>query len=202
MLGAAALLLSACSEGQVTHPTPAATLPVFNVPTLPPIGYNHRYGNSPLAAADAFAMERSLFSIQQYWEVALRDTPVEPGNVNAADPQALKSARAGITSVLMVIASESLPTLRALLLRGDGGQKAYFIDLVGALRAEGYTGLTNVSVLVYFGEQDHHATLSWTPETGYSYTIFDNDLNGRLTKPLPSSTPFTSVSTPVPTPAH
>ena len=190
LFAAATLLLSACSEAQVTHPTPVPTLPVFDVPTLPPIGYNHRYGNSPVAAADAFNLERSLFAMKQYWEVALRDSPVPAGYVDAANPDLLKAARARITAVLVVIASESLPTLRALVLSGDAGQKAYCVGLLDRLRAEGYTGLTSASVVVYFGEQDRHASLTWTPADGYAYTIYDNNLNGALTRPFRSATPF------------
>ena len=184
LLGAGTLLLSACSEAQVTHPTAVPTLPVFNVPTLPPIGYNHR------AVADAFALERSLFSVQQYWEVALRDTPVPAGYVDAANPDALKAARATISAVLLVIASESLPTLRALVLSGNDGQKAYCVGLLDRLRAEGYSGLSSATVIVYFGEQDRHASLTWTPAAGYAYTIYDNNLNGALTRSAPSATPF------------
>jgi len=184
-----ALALSACSEASVTHatPTPAAT---FAVPTLPPIGFNHRYGNNPVAAADAFALERAEFARKEYWEVAIRADPFSAGYTDTTDPAATKAARAKFASVLMVIASESLPTLRSLVALGNDGQQAYCERLVDDLRAQGYSGLTSATVLVFFGETDRHAQLTWSPKLGYMYSIYDNNLNGTLTKPIPTATPF------------
>lgn len=195
MAVAGAALLSGCSEAQVTHP-PSPTPQGFAVPTLPPIGFNHRFGNNPVAAADGFALERAEFARKEYWEVAVRADPNVAGYTDTTDPAATKSARAKFTSVLMVIASESLPTLRAMVELGDAGQQAYCERLFEELRADGYSGLTSGSVLVFFGESDRHAQLTWSPAAGYKYVIYDNNLNGALTRPIPSATPF---STP---PAH
>jgi hypothetical protein len=184
-----ALLLSACDEAQVTTP-PAATQTPFVIGSLPPIGFNHRYGNNPVSAADAFQMERALYARREYWEVGLRTEPVQAGYVPETDPAASQAARARATSVLMIVASESLPTLRALLLRGNAGQQAYCEGLVDQLRARGYTGLTQVTLDVYFGETDRHATLTWSRASGYTYVIHDNNLNGALLTPIPSLTPF------------
>ena len=181
-------LLSACSEAQVTHP-PASSQTPFQLGSLPPIGYNHRYGNNPVAAADGFALERSLYAQKQFWEVGLRTDPANAGFVEETDPTATKAARAGFTGVLMIIASESLPTLRALVALGDKGQQAYCQHLLDTLRGEGYTGLTTATVLVFFGESDRHASLNWTPQ-GSKYTIYDNNLNGALNTPIPTATLF------------
>jgi len=184
-----ALALSACSEAAVTHATPKPAL-TFAVPTLPPIGFNHRYGNNPVAAADAFATERAEYARKEYWEVAIRADPYTAGFTDTTDPAATRVARASFTKLLMVIASESVPTLRAMVLLGDKGQQAYCQRFVDDLRALGYTGLTSASVLVFFGEADRHAQLTWSAQAGYAYTIYDNNLNGALTRPIPTATPF------------
>jgi hypothetical protein len=183
-------VLAGCSEAQVTQQQPAATATPFVLTTLPPIGFNHRYGNNPVAAADAFALERKLFAQRAYWEVGVRTEPPSAGYAVETDPNATKAARAKFTDMFVVIASESVPTLRNLLLAGDAGQQAYCQDIVEQLRALGYTGLAKVNVSVYFGETDRHATLDWTPSTGYIYKILDNNLNGALLTPIPSATPF------------
>jgi hypothetical protein len=47
---------------------------------LPPIGYNHRYGNNPVSAKDGFALERALFASRIFWEVAVKADPDSAGN--------------------------------------------------------------------------------------------------------------------------
>jgi hypothetical protein len=188
---ACAALLSGCSEAEVTH-QPATTATPFVISTLPPIGYNHRYGNNPVAAADAFALERKLYAQKQYWEVGLRTDPAQAGYVLETDPNATSTARAKATDMLVIIASESLPTLRSLVALGDAGQKTYCAALVDQIRALGYTGITKVDMSIYFGESDRHATLTWTTAGGYSFQILDNNLNGALLTPIPTATPFTT----------
>jgi len=193
LIGAAlcAAVLSACSgEAVVTHPTPEASQTPIVLTTLPPIGFNHRYGNNPVAASDAFAMERRLFAQKQYWEVGLRTDPAQAGFVDEGDAVATASARAKSTDMLLILASESLPTLRALLVAGDAGQQQYCQDLVEQLRTQGYTGLRKVNLVVFFGESDRHAELDWSPGAGYSFKVLDNNLNGALLTPIPTATPF------------
>lgn len=193
---AAAALLSACSEAQVTRPTPAASATPIVIATLPPIGFNHRYGNNPVTAADAFAMERTLFAQKQYWEVGLRGDPAQAGYVEETDTQQAAAARAKFTNIFLVVASESLPTLRALVELGNAGQQKYCEGFVDQLRAQGYTGLKTATVAVFFGESDRHATLTWSSAAGYSYQILDNNLNGALLTPPPTATPFVAPPTP------
>jgi hypothetical protein len=190
------LLLAGCSgEARVTHATPAASSTPIVLTTLPPIGFNHRYGNNPVAAADAFAMERNLYAQKAYWEIGLRADPAEAGFVDESDPVAAGKARAKFTDMLMVMASESLPTLRALLQSGDAGQQKYCEGLVEQLRTQGYTGLQKVTVAVFFGESDRHADLTWDPKSGYAFKILDNNLNGALLTPIPTATPFVTPVT-------
>lgn len=185
------LLLAACDEAQVSHQAPSTQTP-FVISTLPPIGYNHRYGNNPVAAADAFALERALYTRREFWEIGLRAEPQSAGYVDETDLAATQAARGKFTGVSMIVASESLPTLRALLARGDAGQQTYCEGLVDQLRARGYSGLQSITLTVFFGEADRHATLTWTAAAGYRYTILDNNLNGALLTPIPTTTPFTT----------
>lgn len=187
---AAAVALSACSEASVTHATPAPSITPIVIATLPPIGFNHRYGNNPVTAADAFAMERQLFARQQYWEVGLRADPATAGYVDESDVSAAAAARAKFTNLFLVIASESLPTLRALLTGGNAGQQQYCEQLVEQFRSMGYSGLQTATVAVFFGESDQHARLTWSKAGGYAFTVLDNNLNGALLTPVPSATPF------------
>jgi hypothetical protein len=189
-LAALAGLLSGCSEAQVARTTPVASATPIVLATLPPIGFNHRYGNNPVAAADAFALERKLFSQKEYWEVGLRADPAAAGFVDESDPNATAAARGRFSTIFVILASESLPTLRALLAGGDAGQQQYCQQLVDGLRTQGYTGLQNVTMAVFFGENDRHADLTWSRGGGYTFKILDNNLNGALQTPIPTATPF------------
>ena len=176
-------------------PTPVPTA----APTLPPIGFNHRYGNSPVAAGDGFDLERQLFAGKQFWEAALATRPERSGYVDRSDPAAVTAARAGASQLIMVFATEALATVRGFLAPGDDGQRQYLIDRVEALRAKGYSGLKSVTFYVYFGETHRHSELDWTPAAGYTYRIFDNNSLGIT---LPSATPFQSLpGLPTDTPA-
>jgi len=196
LLGAV-LLLAGCSEVQVETPTAAPPTPSA-LPTLPPIGFNHRYGNNPIASADAFAMERKLFAQKQYWEVAIATQPAEVGYVVLTDVAGTARARPKLNALTLVLATESLATIKELLTGGDPAQQAYCVSLLDQLRGTGYNNLSSATVDVYFGEQDRHAELSWTPASGYSYKIFDNDLRG--TQINPTGTPFSTI--PTATPSH
>lgn len=197
--GLAVVLLSGCSEVQVETPTPAPPSPSA-LPTLPPIGFNHRYGNNPVASADAFALERKLFSQKEYWEVAIASVPAAAGYVAPGDVGATSAARPRLSELTLVLATESLATIRALLAGGDSAQQTYCVTLLDGLRTTGYSNLTKATVDVYFGEQDRHAELAWTPAAGYTFSVFDNDLRGTQFNPNPSSTPFSTVPTPTPKP--
>ena len=52
--------LSACDDFSLVAVTTTPNLAAL--PSLPPIGFNHRYGNNPVASADGFQLERLLFS--------------------------------------------------------------------------------------------------------------------------------------------
>jgi len=184
-------LMVACSEVAVVTPTPSPTA----APSLPPIGFNHRYGNNPVAAADGFELERTLFARKDYWETALATTPIEAGYVDRANPGAVTTARAAVTELTLVIASEALNTIRSFLANGHPGQLSYCTALLDSLRTKGYTGLNKVTVYIYFGEQDRHAVITWKQGGSYDLQVLDNDLKGTSINPSPSSTPFAAPPT-------
>ena len=174
--------------------TPAPSPPA--AATLPPFGYNHRYGNNPVAAADGFRLERQLIARGEYWEVAISTEPAAAGLVDHPDAAAVAAARAGARQATMIIATEIPSTIRALLAGGHAGQQAYCAGLLDQLRGIGYTGLQSARVEVYFTERDHHAELTWTPAGGTTYTVLDNDLGGDLSRLPGGTTPFPGPPTP------
>ena len=189
-------ILAGCSEVAVQTATPSPSA----VPTLPPIGFNHRYGNNPVVAGDANDIERALFAQKEYWEFAVAASPVAAGFVDRSQPQAVAAARAQTTSLTIVIASEVLATLRSFVANGHAGQQAYCVGLLDRLREVGYTGLTEVTMYVYFGELDRHAQLTWTPAAGYTYSVLDGNIENQLATPPPGGTPFAAVTPPAAAP--
>lgn len=188
MVALPVLMLSACSDFVIV--TPTAT-PNTATQTLPPIGFNHRYGNDPISAADAYALERSLYSISQFWEVAVRTEPPRAGFVDRSDPAAVAAARAKVTTLTISVATERLNTIQGLLAFGpDSGQERYCVSVVDHFRALGYTGLTAATMVVYFTEADRHASLTWTRSAGYTYKVFDGNLAASSFKPGPAVTPL------------
>ena len=185
-----ALVLSGCSDFVILHPTPVSNAPIQS---LPPIGFNHRYGNSPVAAADGFGLEHALFSQLVFWEVGVRTDPQSAGFVDRTNPGAVAAARAQVTAIEVALATEKLTTIHGMLAYAtDAGQEQYCIGVINFFRALGYVGLTKATVLVFFTEQDEHAMLSWTPAGGYSYRVFDNNLKGNAFRPGPTATPLPS----------
>ncbi|MBV9101294.1 MAG: hypothetical protein JOZ46_01310 [Candidatus Dormibacteraeota bacterium] len=190
--GLALLLLGAslagCAELTIVEATPA---PSSNAVTLPPIGFNHRYGNNPVSAKDGFNIERSLYATRQYWEFALRADPQIAGYVNLADPTAVARARHNTKTLLLVLATENGATITGLLaFRSDPGQEMYAEQLFNRVRALGYDNLTSGQMLIFFTEADNHAKLTWSPAKGFAYTVYDNDLRSSALTPGPTQTPL------------
>jgi hypothetical protein len=182
------LLLSGCSDYVIVRPT---ATPNVAVQSLPPIGFNHRYGNNPLAAADGFALERSLFSAGEFWEVGVRTDPQLAGFVDRSDAHAVAAARAKVTTLTIAVASERLGTIQGMLaFPKDSDQEQYCIEVVDHFRTLGYTGLTKVTMLVFFTEADQHASLNWTSAAGYTFKVYDNDLLGNSFRPGATTTPL------------
>jgi hypothetical protein len=192
---AAATLLIAlpgCAELTIVVTTPVPTPATLG---LPPIGYNHRFGNSPVSAKDGFAMERSLFADRAYWEIAIQANPIKAGFVDLAKPATVAAARHAMTSLLLVMATEDRATISGLLAyRSHDAQAKYCEVLLDRLRAIGYDAFTSAQIYVFFTESDQHAKLTWSPKDGYKFVVFDNDLVHTGLNPGPSQTPL-----PVPT---
>lgn len=168
-----------------------AATPAAPAQTLPPIGFNHRYGNSPVTAADGFDLERALFAQQVFWEVGVRGDPQLAGFVDRSDPHAVAAARAKTTALAISLATERLHTIQGMLaFSSDAQQQQYCVAVLDHFRSIGYTGLTKATILVFFTEQDEHAVLDWTAARGYTYTVNDNDLRGNAIRPGPTVTPL------------
>jgi hypothetical protein len=196
VLGAAALLLSGCTDFTIVVTTPT---PTPNTITLPPIGFNHRYGNSPVASADGFALERRLFAARTFWEVAIQADPERAGYVDASNTNAVTAARHATNHVMLVIATELRDTMEGLLANAtDAGQEAYSVAMLDQVRAFGYDSLASAEVVVFFTEADLHSKLSWTARGGYSFKVNDNNLLGTPLNPPPK--PYSPLPIPV-TPA-
>jgi len=194
--GACAAALVACSDFSLVAVT--ATPNVQPLPSLPPIGFNHRYGNNPVASADGFQLERLLFSHREFWEVAIRTDPVLAGYVELGDTQKVTEARHKATDLFLVLASEDRNTIEGLLAYPDhAGQQAWVTAMLNNIIADGYDSITSAQVLVFFTESDQHAKLSWSKKNGYKYEVFDNDLKGTVLVPGPTTSPLPTV-TPAP----
>jgi len=185
----ACIVLSACADFTLVDVT--ATPNVAALPSLPPIGFNHRYGDSPVASADGFQLERQLFAEHEFWEVAIRADPVASGYVSLGNKTAVKAARHAATDVLLVIATEDRSTIEGLLAyRSDPGQQQYCAALLDHIRADGYDAIRSAQVLVFFTESDQHAKLSWSKKSGYTFAVYDNNLRGTALVPGATITPL------------
>ncbi|MBV8301668.1 MAG: hypothetical protein JOY68_07075 [Candidatus Dormibacteraeota bacterium] len=188
-------MLSGCADFTVVAATPTPGPGSF-VP--PPTGFNHRFGNTPLSSKDGFALERALYGQEVFWEVAVRIEPLKPGYVQLSDGPAVAAARGQVTSILLVIATEDRLTITGLLASkgGDAGQKRYAEQLLDVLHVMGYTNLQSATVLIYFTEADEHARLDWNRSTGYTFSVYDNDLRGSNLTPKPATTPLPAPAAP------
>jgi hypothetical protein len=188
------LTLSGCAELTIVVTTPIPTPATLG---LPPIGYNHRFGNSPVAAKDGFAMERSLFADRAYWEIAIQANPIKAGFVDLSKPATVAAARHATTSLLLVMATEDRATISGLLAyRSHDAQAKYCEALLDRLRAVGYDAFTSAQVYVFFTESDQHAKLTWSPKDGYKFVVYDNDLVHSGLNPTPTQTPLPAPSFP------
>jgi hypothetical protein len=169
-------LLSGCADFTVVEATAAPSAATLS---LPAIGFNHRYGNNPLAAVDGLAMERQFYSEKVFWEVAIHTDPVKAGYVKLGDKAAVRAARHAVTHMLVVVATEFRAMIEAVLaFHGNSAQEMYSQALLGHLREAGYDAITSAEVIVFFTESDQHSKLSWTATGGYQFSIFDNNLQG------------------------
>jgi len=198
VLAGACLLLSGCADFTIVVTTPT---PTPNTISLPPIGFNHRYGNSPVASADGFALERRLFATHAFWEVAIQADPQVAGYIEAINQKTSQTARHKITHLILVLATELRDTMEGLLAYpSDAAQETYSMGLLDEVRALGYDTLNSAEVIVFFTESDQHSKLSWTARGGYSFKVNDNNLVGTALNPPPK--PYSPLPIPTPVPAH
>ena len=170
---AAALITAGCQDWTVTR---NQTLNDSSLQNLPPVGFNHVYGPSPLDSRDAMSLQRTLFAENAYWEVYLGTGPVQAGFVKLGDEAAVVAARHRATSLTITLATENLPTIDGLLAfpgieerSGHPGASAYGQDLITALQQSGYDGLTSAEIDFYFSERYEYAYVSWSRTGGFEY---------------------------------
>jgi len=188
--------LCACGQVDVVSTTPA---PSPSGAGLPPIGYSHRYGNSPVAARDGLTFERRLYATRVFWEVDLTTQPAVAGYVALGVQSLVTAGRHAMTSLTLVLATEERGTIAGLLNTGSHpGQEAYAISVLTALRGLGYDHLTSAQVQIFFSERDKHAQLTWSAKGGYSFAVFDDDLRGTSRLPALGGTPLPSPPTATP----
>ncbi|MHB8719095.1 MAG: hypothetical protein ACYDAC_09435 [Candidatus Dormibacteria bacterium] len=183
--------LAGCAEVTVSSLTPP---PAPSGVVLPPIGFSHRYGNTPVAARDGTQLERRLYSLREFWEVEILAEPVAVGYIDVGDAAAVVAARRATTSLTLVLASEERGTISGLLDTGShAGQEAYVKAVLGLLQGLGYDHLRSATVDVYFSERDRHAQLTVSGRS-YAYTVYDDD------RP-PAAIHIVAGGTPLPLPA-
>ena len=165
---AASLVAGACSDYRIISvPKPAG--PTVN---LPSIGFNHLYGNNPIAARDGFSMERQFFSERVFWEVYLFTQPVQRGFVSLGNAEQVRAARHQVTEAVLTVATEDPTTIdRFLASPGVAGQQTYAEQLLQEVVSLGYDNVSTAQVHIYFGELHEYATLAWAKAAGYSYDV-------------------------------
>jgi hypothetical protein len=182
------LLLSGCGDVSVKK---ASALP-HGFMRLPPVGFSHVYGNSPLASQDGLNYERGLFGLETYWEIEIVAQPARAGFVSLGNRQAVARARHAMRSLSLVVATEIPPTITGVLAFGsDAGQEVYSEELLDYLHKLGYNDLQSASVRIYFTEFSMHSRLTWTGKSGYKFHVFsDNGPPGTTYSRVPGQKPL------------
>lgn len=158
----AALLLSGCSQVAIIKTAPLAGT------------YDAKYGNDPLAAADAHALEGNLKSVGQAWGIRFVTQPADAGYVNVSDNNQLLAGR-GKVSVLDITLTATAPaTLQGFSAGGPTYEQQYVETMAVRISQAGYNHLTAVRIDVYF-QSSHHAVLTWSVKhpTDFSYKVLD-----------------------------
>jgi hypothetical protein len=135
-------------------------------------GFDARYGNDPLAAADGASLESALRSRGQVWSIRISTEPSAAGYVKVSDLNALVAARGKVRSFAMTLTATAQSTLQGFSARGPQGEQAYLESLMQAIANAGYARITSVRIDVWF-QASHHAVLTWTSAAGFKYSVLD-----------------------------
>ena len=168
-LGLAALLLSGatlltgCEQVAIIRSAPVAALN---------IGFEHKFGNNPLAAADAGSLQQALAIRGQVWGIKLDTKPEAAGAIQVSDPKAVRDGRARMTSLTMTLRADAQATIDGFSSRGPQTEQLYIEALIRAIANAGYTHLTAIDVVVFF-HSTKHALLTWRPAGGFHYKVLD-----------------------------
>jgi hypothetical protein len=134
--------------------------------------FDQKYGNSPLAAGDAQALETSLRQHDQLWNLRLDTKPASAGFVSLTSSQAVLSGRGKATELDVTFTATADSTITGFSVRGSDGEQAYLVQLLQVIAQAGYIGIKSVRVDVYYGSS-HHGLLTWTSATGFVYKVLD-----------------------------
>ena len=156
-----ALALSGCSAVAVIKTAAPATS-----------GFDTRYGNNPMAAADAAALQSALAANGQLWSIRLDTQPAAAGNVKVTDQNVLIAARGKVSSFTVTLTATAQSTIDGVSSRGAAGEQDYLQRLVQAIARAGYVKVTSVRVDLYF-RSSHHGVLTWKSGVGFAYTVLD-----------------------------
>jgi len=161
LLLGATLALTGCSEVAIIRSAPVAAA-----------AFDAKFGNDPLAAADASSLQSALRLRGQLWDIKLHTEPAAAGNVNATNVTQLVAARGKVNSLGMTLTATSDSMQSTFSSRGSQGEQAYLESLLQAIAQAGYTHIRAVRVDVYF-QSSHHSVLTWKPSTGFVYSVLD-----------------------------
>ena len=190
ILLALSLTTAACSDYHIVTIPKSVTGSV----QLPPIGFNHLYGENPIAARDGLTLERQFWAGNVYWEVFLYTQPIENGFVSLGNAAAVQAARHRITGLILTVATEDTTTInRFLAFPGLPGQKTYAEAMLHAVEGFGYDSVSTAQVRIYFGELNEYANLTWNQSTGYNYKVLLNGF-GEVQGVTPLPTPETPTT--------
>ena len=163
LLAGAALsvALAGCSEVAVIRSAPVSAA-----------HFDPKFGNDPLAAADAASLESALKARNQVWGIRIVTQPAAAGDVTVTNLNQLVAARGKVTSFAMVLTATAQGTLQGFSSQGPQGEQAYLENLVQAIAGAGYARVRSVEIDVWF-QSSHHSVLTWAPSTGFVYKVLD-----------------------------
>lgn len=169
----ALLALSACAVSFKSDPQPTPSAAAAAPTASPaPLDYNTNLGNNRPAAHASVLLARRLYQDGAYWEVHVVTTPAELHVVDPTDPASMTQAGAGVSSVRIVMATESGSAITIYRKGGHDHERAVLMTMVPILQAA-FPQVGQIQFDVYYGESDHHATGTWTGGADLAYTVND-----------------------------
>ena len=161
LLLGATLALTGCSQVAVIRSAP-----------LTRGSFDTSFGNDPLAAADAAALQNALRRQGAVWTITINTQPAAAGDINATDVHQLVAARGKVSRFGMTVSLTDAGAQSTFSARGPEGEQRTLQTLMQDVAQAGYIHITAVRVDVYY-QSSHHAVLTWTAATGFVYKVLD-----------------------------